>query len=102
MPRLTIGMATYNDFNGVYFTVQSLRMHHSLDDIEILVVDNKGDSDTEKFITQWVPNGRYIKDTTVNGTSGPRNLVMKQASAPYVICLDCHVLLAAGALQISP
>jgi len=26
MPRLTIGMATYNDFDGVYFTLQALRL----------------------------------------------------------------------------
>jgi hypothetical protein len=26
-PRLIIGMACYDDFNGVYLTIQSLRMH---------------------------------------------------------------------------
>jgi hypothetical protein len=35
---LTIGMATYDDFDGVYFTVQSLRAHHLVlnKDIEIV------------------------------------------------------------------
>ena len=28
-PDLTIGMATYDDFDGVYFTIQSLRLHHA-------------------------------------------------------------------------
>ena len=26
--RLTIGMATFDDFDGLYFTIQSLRLHH--------------------------------------------------------------------------
>ena len=37
---LTIGMATYNDFNGVYFTLQALRLYQDLRDTELLVVDN--------------------------------------------------------------
>ena len=41
-PRLTIGMACYEDFNGVYFSIQALRMFHPeiLDEVEFLVVDN--------------------------------------------------------------
>ena len=27
-PQLTIGMATYDDYDGVYFTVQALRLFH--------------------------------------------------------------------------
>ncbi len=98
-PSLTIGMATYNDINGVYFTLQSLRMHHPLDNVEILVVDNKGDADTENFVTKWVPGARYMKALEATGTAAPRDLVMRQASSPYVLCLDCHVLLDSGALQ---
>jgi hypothetical protein len=28
---LTIGMATYDDYDGVYFTLQSLRMYHPVE-----------------------------------------------------------------------
>ncbi len=28
---LTIGMSTYDDFDGVYFTLQSLRMYHPVE-----------------------------------------------------------------------
>ena len=28
--KLTIGMATYDDYDGVFFTIQSLRMHHRI------------------------------------------------------------------------
>ncbi len=38
MVALTIGMPTYNDFDGVYFTVQALRLYQDLDDTALLVV----------------------------------------------------------------
>ena len=40
--KLTIGMAVYDDFDGVYFTVQALRMYHPeiMLSTEIVVVDN--------------------------------------------------------------
>ena len=46
-PRLTIGMATFDDFDGVYFTVTSLMIHHQevMSECEILVVDNNPDSE---------------------------------------------------------
>ena len=27
-PILTIGMATYDDYDGVYFTTQAIRLYH--------------------------------------------------------------------------
>src|ERR1700746_4081822 len=39
---LAIGMATYDDYDGVYFTVQAIRLFHPeiTADSEIIVVDN--------------------------------------------------------------
>ena len=41
MTRLTIGMATYDDYDGVFFSVQAIRMYHPeiTDQIELLVID---------------------------------------------------------------
>ena len=41
MKKLTVGMATHDDFNGVYFTIQSIRLFHKevLDDIEFVIID---------------------------------------------------------------
>jgi hypothetical protein len=41
-PKYTIGFATFNDFDGAWFTIQALRLYHSecMADTEILVVDN--------------------------------------------------------------
>ena len=37
--KLTVSMATYNDYDGVYFTIQSIRLNHNID-CEFLVLDN--------------------------------------------------------------
>jgi hypothetical protein len=43
--RLTVGMATYDDYDGVYFSIQALRIYHPeiLDGVEFIVIDNHPD-----------------------------------------------------------
>ena len=55
MIELTIGMATYQDFDGVYFSVQDLRLHHDMENVEILIVDNYGCNSTAAMSTQRQP-----------------------------------------------
>ena len=57
MIELTIGMAVYQDFDGVYFTVQDLRLHHDMENVEILVVDNFGCNTTAAFVAGTGLNG---------------------------------------------
>lgn len=101
--KLTIGMATYDDFDGVYFSVQSLRFHHPevADQLEIIVLDNNPDgeySEGLKMLTAWVDNYRYIPNRAINGTA-VRDLIFREATADYVLCMDSHVLLEAGAIK---
>jgi len=49
MVKLTIGMPTYNDFDGVSFTLQALRFYQYLAETELLVVDNDGCEHTYPF-----------------------------------------------------
>lgn len=67
---LTVGMATYRDFDGVYFTVQALRLYQDMEGVELVVVDNFGCEATRAFVEESV-GGRYILDPHVVGTSGP-------------------------------
>ena len=60
MAALTIGMAAYNDFNGVYFTLQSLRLYQDLQDTELLVVDNYGCQNTKQLVEGWVHGARHL------------------------------------------
>ena len=97
MTRLTVGMATYNDFDGVYFTLQSLRLYHDLHDVELLVVDNFGCEHTRSLVEDW-GGGRYLRRTDVQGTAAPRDLVFREATGDMVVCCDSHVLFPPGVL----
>jgi glycosyltransferase involved in cell wall biosynthesis len=97
MVALTIGMATYNDFDGVYFTVQALRLYQDLEDTELLVVDNYGCDTTRDFVKDWV-KGRYIRATELVGTAAPRDRVFREARGKAVLCCDSHILFVPGAI----
>jgi glycosyltransferase involved in cell wall biosynthesis len=97
MVALTIGMATYNDFDGVYFTIQALRLYQDLDDVELLVVDNYGCDTTRDFVTGWA-KGRYILAADVAGTAAPRDLVFREARGKAVLCCDSHILFVPKAI----
>jgi hypothetical protein len=102
--KLTIGMSHYADFDGVYFTIQAIRLYNPelLPRIEFVVVDNSPahpDGQMVRGYLNSVPNSKYIEMLHPSGTSPTRNRVFAEASNPYVLCLDCHVLLAPGALQ---
>ncbi|HEY7034157.1 MAG TPA: glycosyltransferase family A protein [Thermomicrobiales bacterium] len=97
MVALTIGMATYNDFDGVYFTIQALRLYQDLDDTELLVVDNYGCEATKGFVEGWA-RGRYVLATDVVGTSASRDLLFRIGEGEAVLCCDSHVLFAPGVI----
>src|SRR5689334_17254283 len=39
--KLTVGMATYDDYDGVYFTLQAIRLYHPeiLADVEFVIIN---------------------------------------------------------------
>jgi hypothetical protein len=100
--RLTVGMATYDDYDGVYFTIQSLRMSNpGLEgEVEFVVVDNNpGGAASEALsrLGKWIDGYRYVPRGDWNGTA-VRNAVFEEASSNLVLCIDSHVLVAPGAL----
>lgn len=98
--KLSVGMAVYNDFNGVYMTVQALRAYHSHVPMEIIVVDNYGDERLAKWCHDWLKDQVvYKRFTEVTGTTVPRDKVFEYATGEYVICIDSHVMLLPGALD---
>lgn len=101
--RLTIGMPSFNNFTEVFFTVQALRMYHNLKDCEILVIDNFGDGELERFIKS---NGsgqvRYEKCVNGSGPAFAKNKVFELAKGEMVLCIDSHILLKPGALDKIP
>lgn len=103
-PKITIGMATYDDYDGVYFSMQALRVYHAeiIDHCEILIIDNHPDgpcSESLKQLDSWTENCRYVPLQDVQGTGAARNAIFHHAAGEHVLCLDCHVLLVPGALK---
>jgi hypothetical protein len=98
---LTIGMACYDDFDGVFFSTQSVLMYHReiLPYVKFLIVDNNPNGrhgqQTKEYAAQigatYIPFSEYHA-TTVKG------LVFEYAETPYVLCTDSHVLIESGAL----
>ena len=96
-PPLTIGIPTYKDFDGVYFTLQALRLYQDLEGTELLVVDNFGSEDTRTLVEGWT-GGRYVLTTDVVGTAAAKEAVFREARGEAVLCCDSHVLLVPGAV----
>tara|TARA_Y100001973_G_C5209212_1_gene344182 strand:+ start:20025 stop:20972 length:948 start_codon:yes stop_codon:yes gene_type:complete len=96
-------MATYDDFHGVYFSIQAIRMFHPevLDDIEFIVVDNNPSGGHGKEVRKFldhVPNSRYIPFDQFASTA-IRNIIFMEAKSPYVVSMDCHVIFESGSLR---
>lgn len=100
--RLCIGMATFDDFDGVWFTIQAIRLFHPevTDKLTFLIVDNHPEGATAaslKALENWIPFLRYVPFRGYCGTS-VRDLIFREANADIVCCVDSHVLLQSGAL----
>lgn len=101
--KLTIGMATFDDYDGVYFSVMAIRMFHPevKDETEILVIDNNPGgpcSEPLRSMEKSVSGYRYVANDEVKGTS-VRNFVFHEARTDYVMCIDSHVFIESGAIR---
>ena len=99
---LTVAMATYDDFDGVYFTVQSICVFHPevSDEIDFLVLDNHPEgpgAEALRRLTNWIPNLRYLPYTRTRGTA-VRDVLYRESTSEFVLCVDSHVLIPPGAL----
>jgi hypothetical protein len=102
--KLTIGMAVHDDFDGIYFTLQSIRMFHKeiLDEVEFIIIDNNPTSKHGKSLREyieWIQEPvQYLPFTKYNSTI-VRNKVFELADTPYVLCMDSHVFVESGAIK---
>jgi hypothetical protein len=101
---LTIGMATYDDYDGVYFTIQALRMHQLKgieDKVEIIVIDNNPTSKHGKEVKTFVEGfakGKYIPYIERQSTFVKYD-IFKYASGKYTLCIDCHIMFEENAIK---
>ncbi len=97
MNRLTVGLATYRDFDGVYFTMQSLRAHHG-NNFDILVLDNAPERCIRTEQVTRAVGGIYYHRPDLTGTSKSRDALFHLAQTPWVMVCDSHVLFEPGAI----
>lgn len=102
-PKLTIGMATFDDFDGVYFSTQAIRMYHPevIGDLEILIIDNNPDGAHGKAVRSFTNHWKGLKYIPFKEYSSTvvRNKIFEHASAPYVVSMDCHILFVPGSIK---
>ena len=101
--RLTIGMATYDDYDGAYFTIQSIRVNNpELEGaLEFVVIDNNPGgpcSEALRHLGKSIEGYRYVPCDEWTGTA-IRNAIFEESSSPIVLCIDSHVLIVPGALS---
>ena len=99
---LTIGMATFDDYDGVFFSIQAIRMFHPevLPYIDFLVIDNHPTGPCAralKDLEKLVENYRYVPYDRAQGTA-VRDFLFRESDAEFILCMDSHVLFAPGAL----
>lgn len=100
--KLTITMATHDDYDGVYFTIQSLRLHHKLPpDTEFLVLDNNPNSAHGKAVQALAKGvaGLRVVEVTDRTSSFVKYDAFTLAKGDVILGLDCHVLLQPGAID---
>lgn len=102
-PLLSIGMATFDDYDGVYFSITSLQIHHPevFNASEIIILDNNPTGNCAKLLkglAKQNPNIRYEPYTDKNSTA-VRDILFKIAKGDWVMCMDCHVMYPSGVLD---
>ena len=101
--RWSICLPSFANYTEVWFTVQALRMYHDLRDCEIVVVDNSGDDTLANFIKKSGGNTvRYERYTDIQGVSAAKNRAIEIARGEYVLCMDSHIMITPGALDVLP
>jgi glycosyltransferase involved in cell wall biosynthesis len=101
-PVLTIGMAAFNDDQGVWWTLSAIRAYHvelSRDDVELLVIDDAPVSSKELVAVCGHTKTRYVHKPKGKGPAHAKNSIWEEARGSHVLMIDCHVLLGPGSVD---
>jgi glycosyltransferase involved in cell wall biosynthesis len=101
MKTLTIGIPVYDDYDGAYFTIQSLRLYHDTSKFNISVVNNNPKSDQGILLKKLArsTNTQYTELQSPVGTAAAKNAIFKGSKTKYTACIDSHVLLAPRSIE---
>ena len=104
MSKLTVGICVYDDYDGAYFTLQSIRFHNRdiIDRLEFVIINNNPKSEKGKALhtlTDWIKEPVTYVEVTEYTSPFLKGKVFELANTDYVLVMDCHVLLATGCLK---
>jgi hypothetical protein len=103
MEKLTIGMVTYDDYDGTYFTLQSIKLHHRdiLDRLRFIIINTNPNGKHTSHLRELASNDKDILDyyEVENIGTSIRNMIFEKATTAYVMCIDCHVLFPTGSIK---
>ena len=102
--KFTIGMPTYDDYDGVYFSLQALRLYHPeiCANAEFIVVDNNPAGPCAAALQELgsqIPRFRYIADPIQTGSASAKQRIFDEATGDFILVMDCHVFVVPGALK---
>ena len=102
MPKISVVIPVYNTGALLDRTLRSIT-NQSLQDIEIICVDDGSTDDSLRFLKEWERNDARIQVIAFpenKGVSCARNTGLDAARAPYVYFMDSDDLLDADALRV--
>lgn len=92
-------MACYDDYDGVYFTVQNLRAFHDMTDVELLVLDNHPESAHGKQLAKLAPRaGIRLVHVTDRVSSWVKYDAVLHATGDVVVGMDSHLVMLPGSI----
>ncbi len=104
--KLTIGMVVFDDWDGFFFSIQALRMYHAecMKNVEFVIINTNPSSPQGKELSRFIKAGyikepvHYYEDDNSLGAF-TKGKIFDYSKTPYVLVMDCHVLLKQGAVK---
>jgi GT2 family glycosyltransferase len=98
MPKITVGILTFNRCEAVQKAIESV-YDQSFSDVEIVVVDSASEDGTPEVVRERFPGVRYIRLPRNLGCPGGRNHIYANCTGEYIVNLDDDGWLGEGALE---
>ena len=100
MKSLTIAMATHDDYDGVFFTVEALRLYHpACAEAEFLVMDSHPESTHGDEVRRFCESAKVRYAPMEIQSSWNKYRAFDLAQGDVVMVVDCHLLLHPGAVD---
>lgn len=105
MPKLTIGMACWDDVEGTFWSLSILRQFHLSyfsplrDEVELLVVDDMPQEQRELRHLCNLAGAKYVHKPKNLGPAHAKSSVFEEASGEYTLLIDSHVLCLPGSID---